>query len=412
MRKRDLFIFFWILLLTIALFSAHNFLQTDPASPLSPSKSSSATTKLENLLRRTVFSGPGLYFQDKLFIWGARVTHSLDDEKIYFDMFVFGTRYIHLIQSKYQPPLNQVLLEEARIITFKLECISNYLITPCHIFRNNNVDPNSAFYVLRFRCLLLNQNLTNNLNHVEVEIQSRVHGSVYFNIPKNTDFVGLAGPENELATNFREQKPVDLTLCVGGISEIGVDFLAEFLQHHIRMGVDRFIIGIHSNPFVRNLPETYEKVRNLTLPLIKNGVVLLFPMIIPEEILQISRDILKMLFYEACLFHSKGTSIYIANWDVDEFWMPVNKSWPTLKAVVKAFKPKPACPDWCFMSFPSYSVWQPANTYQTPLIDIKQIAETFQVRKDEAPNYVWQKSVAKTKNAFNSGCKSCFFFNM
>ena len=120
MRKWDLLIFFWILLLTIALFSSHNFLQTGPPSPLSPSKSSSksssVTTKIENLLRRTVFSGPGLYFQDKLFIWGARVTHSLDDEKIYIDMFVFGTRYIHLIQSKYKPPLIQALLEEDRVI--------------------------------------------------------------------------------------------------------------------------------------------------------------------------------------------------------------------------------------------------------------------------------------------------------
>ena len=361
---------------------------------------------------KILFTKPGLYFSNKLFIWGARITSSYEHDQIFLDFFAQSTHNLELIKHTYNPPLNMTLISLKDTFSFKLWCVVEKSVSKCRSEPISNLDENARYSHYRFRCSLPRFYKKNNVSHLAVEVRSRNDGSVIFNINRHTDSVGIMGPENELKLDFRDQKLVDITLCIGGISAIGVRYLPEFIQHHIRMGVDRFIIGIHSNPFVRNLPETYEKVRNLTLPLIKNGVVLLFPMIIPEEILQISRDILKMLFYEACLFHSKGTSIYIANWDVDEFWMPVNKSWPTLKAVVKAFKPKLACPDWCFMSFPSYSVWQPANTYQTPLIDIKQIAETFQVRKDEAPNYVWQKSVAKTKNAFNSGCKSCFFFNM
>ena len=97
--------------------------------------------------------------------------------------------------------------------------------------------------------------------------------------------------------------------------------------------------------------------------------------------------------------------------DLDEFWMPnvavpENGSVPTLLDVVRSFPANESCKDWCFLTFPSHSIWRPMGSLR---LDVNfRIAETFPIRKiDGAKAWqttLWKKSIARTKNTFNSGC--------
>lgn len=353
---------------------------------------------------KILFTKPGLYFSNKLFLWGARITSSYEHDQIFLDFFAQSTHNLELIKHTYNPPLNMTLISLKDTFSFKLWCVVEKSVSKCRSEPISNLDENARYSHYRFRCSLPRFYKKNNVSHLAVEVRSRNDGSVIFNINRHTDSVGIMGPENELKLDFRDQKLVDITLCIGGISAIGVRYLPEFIQHHIRMGVDRFIIGIHNSRFLLDLNETYAGVRNVTLPLIDAGIVFLLPMETPLEIYDIERDILKMLFYDACLFHAKGSSKYVANWDVDEYWMPVNRSLPTLKHVLEVFNQNDICPEWCYLSFPSHSIWQIPDQ-QIPLPEIATISDTFKIRQNKPPDYVWQKSIAKTRNAMSSGCK-------
>jgi hypothetical protein len=93
--------------------------------------------------------------------------------------------------------------------------------------------------------------------------------------------------------------------------------------------------------------------------------------------------------------------------------MPKNYTTPTsslsIVDAVRTFKsPSTLCPDWCFITFHSYSIWNLEQHRDNVVVAPKnRIADRFKVRKagEEATTSVWKKSLAKTKNAFNAGCK-------
>jgi hypothetical protein len=112
--------------------------------------------------------------------------------------------------------------------------------------------------------------------------------------------------------------------------------------------------------------------------------------------------------------------------DLDEFWMPktlpskIDQSSKPLIDVLRTFKGSPKCPDWCYITFPSYSIFRiplvedtPAMAAAATAVPIPQttrssrvirISEAFPFRVDNL-NDVWKKSIARTKNVFQSGCK-------
>ncbi|CAM9725765.1 unnamed protein product, partial [Phaeothamnion confervicola] len=87
--------------------------------------------------------------------------------------------------------------------------------------------------------------------------------------------------------------------------------------HHLQVGIGHIFLGI----FVLQGDPTLDTVRRLLSAEIRAGAVTVVPFKIAGFDC-IDTDPLKLSFYHACLHRAKGTSEYVAMWDVDEYWLP------------------------------------------------------------------------------------------
>ena len=393
-------------------------------------KSSSNTV---GIISTRKFTGVGRYFdQSPILIWGARLTTSYEDPSaLFFDFWINSQQYLHpnWIVFKAKSNLNKTnFLEDDLIVNLTFSLVwkkkPQERITNCTVQPKHNIDTVAREALHRFRCNLSVSHSAANVSEEE-SLEFRLLSldgkeAVDFVIRRDSDAVGVGGSLNALPSHpFFRRRKIKFTLCVGGISVEAIPFLLEFLRHHIRIGVDYFILSLHGStrsPRKADVFTLYSKVELLLWPFIEAGVVSLTMMQLPSFATRVHRDILKLVFYEQCLFQAKGQSEYVANWDIDEFFVPLNGSSGNppsmLAAIVDHFVPHSSCPDWCYISFPSYSVFFPPGESVIRATSFnKSIAETFTVRSTDS-NYVWQKSIAKTKNAFGSGCEFSLFYKM
>ena len=204
--------------------------------------------------------------------------------------------------------------------------------------------------------------------------------------------------------------PLGVILCVAGIHKNAMRVLPEFIQHHVNVGVPQIVLGIANQDdlsyFKRQLQHFVDR-----------GVVVLgvhgtiaeptggnnnYTRIIDDY------EILKLQFYNTCLYHAKGMTEYLAIWDVDELWMPpmdeyyqkygrrkqtlANQTTSTTTAMttntmennnndnqhphhndllwrsspyrhvmslpeaVRSMRGLSGCVDWCYQTFPSYNI--------------------------------------------------------
>ncbi|KAH9249648.1 hypothetical protein BASA81_012617 [Batrachochytrium salamandrivorans] len=361
---------------------------------------------------------PGPLFNATLFAWGGRVTMVSEFEP-HFELLMQGSKHIRerKKQVEFYHNINVTMLNTTDFYNLELYCyipLTNET-SKVTVKKNFNIDPSIATFLFRFLCPLSMEAIRSKV--IKLELVSPTHGSAYFEIDRHTDSIGLVGPNNTLPIAFHAQPKVKYQLCSGGIRLNALHLLPEYLQHHIRMGFQHFVIGID----VDRDPTMFNATHELIGPLIEAGVVALYTFSTPRRyVVRIEKnDYAKFLFNEACISYAKGRSEYVANWDLDEFWMPailspnssavLDPSLSFLEQQLARFAVPATCPDWCFISFPSLYVWE--KPYLSSQTQVKQIAREFPFRP-QFVNYVWQKSIAKSKNVFNSGSHSygtCLF---
>jgi len=380
-----------------------------------------------------VFTRPARYFnRTPMFIWGGRLTRSIiSPDDIALDFWVHSTLFMTDEWCNSTFNASRVLVGPEELFNTKL-----LLMIPssnsthvgagetgrrsCLSKPNANMDllPRSAF--VRFRCNLTAGELTPHGKGYRFRLHNSHGEAVDLQIPEHSESFGVGGADNALPDPISKRKQNTMTLCVGGVSDKGLNVLGEFFEHHLRMGIDYFVVSLHASKRLSgatninaDIKTTLASAETLYKKLVVAGVVSFVPMWIPKEFNVVDRDVLKVLFYEQCLFHAKGLSELAGNWDVDEFFMPapqflqqadIAESKSPIEQLLDAIEPYKSCPDWCYMTFPSHSIFYAPEQPEVNPAKIKSIADTFRIRSTVEPNYIWQKSIAKTKNAFNSGC--------
>jgi len=106
----------------------------------------------------------------------------------------------------------------------------------------------------------------------------------------------------------------NLSLCVGGIDDAGLEYVDDFVSYHLGVGVDHIVLG------VSNLTKARERLRH-------EATVTLFDMSLPTKYFSFfHRGSWKLHFYDWCLSHLKTSTstVYVGLWDLDEYFMPVN----------------------------------------------------------------------------------------
>ncbi|CAB9507531.1 expressed unknown protein [Seminavis robusta] len=426
---------------------------------------------------------PGAFMNNKLYILGLRLTTSYQrsDESVHVDMFGhavgIGSNAGSFDLHKIEPLPNQLSFQDAtkEELYCKVWGEDHYhstltghhnngtadvagktsdLIRMSYI-PNNSLDKNTKRTHLIWRC-----NVSPFLTKSQLLTRSSVRVSVYTNpnnphypghdrpiltvdVPTSTASVGHAGPtlffqgkQQQQRHSFLEQVaqkgPFGVVLCVAGIDLKALPFLPEFVQHHINVGVDHMVLGV-DNP--SDIAMIHDKLSYFVEDL---GVVVLGT----ESHVVENREVRKLRFYNQCLFHAKGMSEYVVNWDVDELWMPPlllessrdnhhhphgivgQSSSPSLpiehdsvwskspyrktRSLVDAIRSMRGsdgvCQEWCFQYFPSYTVQRMVAAEEEPH-DKKNLMRQgfygFPMREHDL-NYQWKKPVIRTRYAFQS----------
>jgi len=240
-----------------------------------------------------------------------------------------------------------------------------------------------------------------------ISVMSRELTSPLIAIPVHSLAVGMGGPVNESPTGFIHRRNI-VQLCLPGLNEIGLKYIRDFIKHHLLVGVSSFVLGIHAP----SDSTVFQRFRFELDWLIKQGVVSLMSVHIPLiEHISDSRDEMKMLFYQSCLYHGKATSPFTAIWDLDEYWTPrashelqmLNNS--LIRALRTAQSTLSGCPEWCYITFPSYRLalfdFHKPESQGTviltnrPFLDYKYRFVTL--------DYAYQKSIINSKMAYHAG---------
>jgi Glycosyltransferase family 92 len=322
---------------------------------------------------------------------------------------------------------------------------------PMEYIPTRTFDPNVANAHLIWRCNLspyISKTQIRQLTHVRVTVYTRKN---YFHVnarlplltvdvPIDTATVGYAGPlvKSSRVTSFIEkvaqEGPIGVMLCVAGVQKNAMFYLPEWIQHHLNVGIDHIFIGVH---FKDVLPYLTEKLAYY----IERGVVVLGY----EDEVMPEGEIRKLRAYTQCLYHAKGMSEYLVIWDIDEIWMPpfqgdkaeavalvpgTNHShvarhflrrssqvianlnpdeekllmlspYPNTMSLIEAVRSlqgENGCTNWCFQTFPSYTVLRAKPMITDAIHPRKQGFYGHSVR-EAVVNYVWQKPVIQTKYA-------------
>jgi Glycosyltransferase family 92 len=153
-------------------------------------------------------------------------------------------------------------------------------------------------------------------------------------IPLYTGVVGYAGaqirPNNDKGGYFTQSslqssslssKSIRVGMCVSLFESHPAIYLPEFLQHHINIGIDQFLIGIAVNLNSTDMGFVEDIVR----PYMEKGFVVMQAFGLTDYFPGCSTDQVKLQFYHHCLYHFKGLTKYVVTWDVDEYWIPPHR---------------------------------------------------------------------------------------
>ena len=262
-------------------------------------------------------------------------------------------------------------------------------------------------------------------------------------IPLSTGIVGQAGPQIVSSTL---QTTREAALCVAIYGGNTINYLPEFILHHIQLGFGPIVVGVVDAAIGS---PTIQHARSYLRDFIDEGLVDISAMGLPSPLeppLECEVNVRKEHFYNTCLYHAKGRSPYMGIWDIDEYWMPPtevrvnntlnnkNKRLPywsnnqdhslweqsnysTVLSVgqimkyIQRYQEFHGCGEsWCYHTFPSWTVWlrrrhgENGSARSDDFLPSRpgRISEDFELRSTEVDPF-WAKSITRTQYSFMGG---------
>ena len=388
---------------------------------------------------------PGTFWNDRLHILGVRLTTSYEakDESVSFDVFAHavgeGSNSIfdlasqkqHSVELNYKEASQQPLYCEVPVATTTDSTDTANKRIKMKYLPSVSIDSNTEHVHLIWRCDLSNYVTKTDMlqhHHIRVNVytsEDQIESIMTVDVPVDTASIGYAGPmiKSSKEPSFVQQVvnngPLDVVLCVGGITTDQLKYIPEFVQHHLNVGVGQIVLGMET------LDESLlAKLQSLLSFYMDKGLVV----IAASSAVTDSSHIRKLRFYNQCLFHAKGMAEFVAMWDLDELWVPklqdsYSKSrhhlrhdgnedehgelWsdsayrksPGIVEAIHSMTGENGCKDWCFQAFPSRTVERTEFAQLGSAHPQWQGFYGFPVR-DQDPNPLFQKSVARTKLAW------------
>ena len=162
-----------------------------------------------------------------------------------------------------------------------------------------------------------------------------------------------------------------VTLCGSMVtSSRGAHAVVDWVTHHLRLGADEIVLSLKLELQSKPVQLLIEKFKHL----LADGTLKLW--FVPAALNDVGAqaDAVKLVFYQACLYHAKSTSRFVAAFDIDEWWLPMDlnsylATSPGALADVLNNVASPSCEDWCFMVFPSVSI-VPDYLWNATLVEI------------------------------------------
>ncbi|CAB9525989.1 expressed unknown protein [Seminavis robusta] len=413
---------------------------------------------------------PGRFMQNKMHILGTRLTTSYDkfDESVSFDMFGHA-----MGGGASEGFYNIAKLSTNGAFTFREASQQKFY---CHLHEpgqqhparpkptvmdmeymptHHSIDRNTWNSHLIWRCNIspyLSKSQLLERTHVRVSVfpqMNKHHPNATIplftvDVPIETGSVGYGGPlikspnTGSFVETIARDGPIGVILCVAGVKESALWMLPEWIQHHLNIGVDHIFMGADT-------PEEMRLLQQNLAYYIDRGVLVLGG----EDTVMPEREIRKMRFYDQCLYHAKGMSEYVVNWDVDELWIPPiladanlstsyyrlpgtnethrarhyerrhsrvatdlqkedelllaspYQSTMSLIEAVRSLQGKDGCSDWCYQTFPSYTIVRTEPMKENATHPQLKGYYGFPVREAKL-NYQWQKPIIRTKYAHQS----------
>ena len=370
---------------------------------------------------------PGLFRNKTLFLLGARLTTSYqDDNSVFATLFGFAQDPWKSYDRCDDPmgSLNYTTVVNTIQVYCQVECFRETerpcdKAVPMQLIHTVSADINQNNLTL-----IWNANLSHIVTRKDLQAHndkalrlhfwtrtesSQLHGEelAVVDIPVSTGVVGHAGPQIQ-RDDIHSPTHHNVTLCVATYGERAPQYLPEFIQHHLNLGFAPIIIGIDTT-MGSNLVTRLETYLS---PYIRTGQA----SIMVSGGYECDHLIHQVLFYTPCLYHSKGISEYMAIWDIDEFWMPPSPNHTTpnvadVMASIQDYQQSHNCGEsWCYHSFPSRTVFLrrgiSPRTYPP-----YSIVGRFERRSDWFEED-WSKSITRTKYAYMGGIHmpgSCMF---
>ena len=146
-----------------------------------------------------------------------------------------------------------------------------------------------------------------------------------FDIPLHTAVVGHGGPQIRSADKGYfpppGNQPLQIGLCMPMYGTNAIQYLPEFVQHHKNIGIEQIVVGVEATMDSDDLNRTAAVLR----PYIDEGFVVLQATGL-KTFFNCDPIYNQLHFNHQCLYHFKGLAKYSAMWDLDEYWLPPGRS--------------------------------------------------------------------------------------
>jgi len=348
----------------------------------------------------------GTVFSGRVYQFGLRITIELT-QRVYLDYFVIPrSMFVPGYKNRTRMTMVGGNFTEGLVAKVNFSAVVQGRRFALELLPQKNKDINSIHRVDTYRGELAHVSPLRSLAALGDTLDVTLRfgdDALRYAVPVANLTLGFSGLAR-FAAAARVTNRSSVTLCVGSVMSNGGAHLLDHVRHHMRVGVDHFMFGIHES---EDSPEV-DVLKGKLAKVLANGTVVLW--FAPLDKLQFREsDDMKMIFYQTCLFHAKTVSVHVAAWDVDEWWLPnplpsaANLTLGLTGALTRSLAriERPACPDWCFATYRSAMVTE-GKGYDKHIA--KRVGRNpLDFAWIEQPQLVYQKSVARAHNIYVLG---------
>lgn len=413
---------------------------------------------------------PGLVWEQRLWLLGARITRSYDSDDLALTVFGMpGDFHNRTKSSRIRCPatswynnINGTILSYDS--TRHVHLYASFPERPTRLIPLEFMPSVSGDYNQNRNTLIWHGSLKEYLQvplptNGDMSLRVTFHASfaqkeespspiVTIDIPLSTGLVGQAGP-HVLGSSQIPSSPDGVTLCVAIYGSQTLQFLPEFIIHHTKIGFGPIVIGLMDATVESS---ELKRAKEYLQDFIDQGLVDLSVMDLVSPLqppLECEVNVRKQHFYSTCLYYAKGKTPYMGIWDIDEYWLPPPKTTTTTNSTlltenttmidptnnnqsstsiysqsmnirqvmeqVENYHDSYNCSQsWCYFAFPSWNVMLRRNSTHHIISRTGTIVSDFEQRESEI-EWEWSKSVTRTKYAYMGGLHqtgSCRFPTM